>query len=99
MGSEDVSRALGALADDDVRGRVADGDAGALGDLALSDEERDLVRGAAEDYPEVEAFFTLREQALPGGYVSWATVKASPTALTQQAPKFAKALNYVGPQG
>ena len=47
-------RALRAI-DEDVRQEVAAGDLSAAGDFDLTDEEASLLRGAADDYPEVAA--------------------------------------------
>ena len=56
MSAEDLAQGLRAIDEEDVRQRVAAGDVGAAGDLALTDEEAGLLRGAAEDYPEVAGF-------------------------------------------
>jgi hypothetical protein len=56
MSTEDVRRALEAIDDAEVRGRVAGGDLSDLGDLSLDEAETALVRGAAGDYPEVAGF-------------------------------------------
>jgi len=42
--------------DDDVRRRIESGDLTDLGDLDLDESEREMVNGAALDYPEVVGF-------------------------------------------
>jgi len=64
MAREDVGNALKAMDDDKVREQIAGGGLEGL-DFDLTDDERDLVIGAAEDYPEVTGFGTLPWQA-PG---------------------------------
>ena len=39
-----------------MRQKVAAGDLAAAGELDLTDEEAGLLRGAADDYPEVAGF-------------------------------------------
>ena len=56
MSAEDLARGLRAIDDEDVRQKVAAGDLSAAGDLELTDEEAGLLRGAADDYPEVAGF-------------------------------------------
>jgi len=57
MSAEDLARGLRAIDEEDVRRKVAAGDLSAAGDLELTDEEAGLLRGAADDYPEVAGFF------------------------------------------
>lgn len=56
MSREDLVKGLRAIDDDEVRRRVASGDVAAAGALELTGEEAALLRGAAEDYPEVSGF-------------------------------------------
>lgn len=56
MSAEDLAQGLRAIDEDDVRQKVAAGDLSAAGDLDLTDEEASLLRGAADDYPEVAGF-------------------------------------------
>ncbi len=56
MGRGDVRRALQAMDDEGVRQRLAAGDFSAVPGLALDEHEKDLVRGAAAEYPEVAGF-------------------------------------------
>jgi hypothetical protein len=57
MSAEELARGLTAIeGDEDVRGRVAAGELAAAGDLDLTDEEKSLLQGAADDYPEVAGF-------------------------------------------
>ena len=56
MGKDDVRKALEAMDDEDVRARLAGGDFSDVSDLDLADNERDMVQGAAADYPEVAGF-------------------------------------------
>ncbi len=56
MSAEDLAQGLRAIDDEDVRQKVAAGDLSAAGDLDLTDEEAGLLRGAADDYPEVAGF-------------------------------------------
>ena len=75
MARQDVGQGLEALGDDEVRSQVTAGDFSGLPDLDLTDEERELLVGAAEDYPEVagfalNAYLKLKGQkqgALPSG--------------------------------
>ena len=57
MSAEDLARGLRAIDEEDVRQKVAAGDLSAAGDLELNDEEAGLLKGAADDYPEVAGFF------------------------------------------
>jgi hypothetical protein len=57
MSAEDLARGLRAIDEEDVRQKVAAGDLSAAGDLELTDEEAGLLKGAADDYPEVAGFF------------------------------------------
>ncbi len=57
MSAEELVKGLKLIdADDGLRERVAAGDRDAVGDLDLTDEERSLLTGAAEDFPEVAGF-------------------------------------------
>jgi len=56
VGKTDVKQALLAMDDEDVRSRIADGDLSDLDQLDLSPEEREMVKNAATDYPEVAGF-------------------------------------------
>jgi hypothetical protein len=56
MAAEDLSRAIEALEDEEVRDRVAGGDLADFAELELTDEEIALVEGAASEYPEVVGF-------------------------------------------
>ena len=57
MSAEDLARGCGQSTRRSVRQKVAAGDLAAAGDLDLTDEEAGLLRGAADDYPEVAGFF------------------------------------------
>ncbi len=56
MSAEDLAQGLRAIDEEDVRQKVAAGDLSAAGDLDLTNEEAGLLRGAADDYPEVAGF-------------------------------------------
>jgi len=56
MSAEDLAQGLRAIDQEDVRHKVAAGDLAAAGDLDLTEEEAGLLRGAADDYPEVAGF-------------------------------------------
>jgi hypothetical protein len=56
MAAEDVGKGLEAMGDDAIREQVAGGDLSGLTDLELTDEEQEMLVGAAADYPEVEGF-------------------------------------------
>ena len=56
MAKEDVGKALEAMEDEDVRSGIAGGDFSGVSELSLTDEEKELLTGAAEDYPEVAGF-------------------------------------------
>jgi len=56
MARENVGNALSQMADPEIRDRVAAGDVAALGYLEFNEAERDVVIGAAKDYPEVSGF-------------------------------------------
>jgi hypothetical protein len=71
MTKEALIEGLRAIDDDDVRKRVAAGDIAAAGTLDLTDEETGLLRGAAEDYPEVagfafDAYLTIKMTGVEG---------------------------------
>lgn len=53
MAAEDVGRALETMQDEAIRSRLAGGDFSAVEGLSLTEEERTLVREAADDYPDV----------------------------------------------
>ena len=55
MAAEDVGKALEAIGDEALRQQVAQGDISGLPDLDLNEEERDLLIGAAADFPETES--------------------------------------------
>ncbi len=72
MSAEDLAQGLRAIDDEDVRQKVAAGDLSAAGDLDLTDEEAGLLRGAADDYPEVagfmfDAFVKIENPGVAGG--------------------------------
>jgi hypothetical protein len=56
MGRDDVRRALQAMDDEDVRARLASGDFADVAGFDFTEHERELVQGAAADYPEVAGF-------------------------------------------
>jgi hypothetical protein len=56
MSADDLAQGLRAIDEEDVRQKVAAGDLSAAGGLDLTDEEAGLLRGAADDYPEVAGF-------------------------------------------
>ena len=56
MGRQDVRQALVAMEDDEVRGRLAAGDFGAVEGIELSADEQLSVQDAASDMPEVSGF-------------------------------------------
>jgi hypothetical protein len=56
MESEQLRRALEAMADHELRVQLADGNFDALGEIPLSDEERILLTAVAKNDPEVVAF-------------------------------------------
>ena len=56
MGKQDVRQALVAMQDDEVRGHLLSGDFSDLDELTLTEHERQLVQGAASDYPDVAGF-------------------------------------------
>jgi hypothetical protein len=57
MGRQDVGKALEALQDDAIRAQVTAGDLSSLESRTrLTEDERKLVKAAAEDYPEVQPF-------------------------------------------
>lgn len=90
MSAQDLAKGLVALDDDEVRQKVAAGELPAAGALDLTEEEQGLLRGAAEDYPEVAGFafdayfkidgltdsvsFAFGKTATPGGTHPEATV-------------------------
>jgi hypothetical protein len=56
MARENVGKALTQLADPEIREKVAGGDVAALGYLEFNEAEREVIIGAAKDYPEVSGF-------------------------------------------
>lgn len=56
MSVDDLVEGLRAIENADVRASVAAGDVSAAGKLELNDEERQLLIGAAEDFPQVLGF-------------------------------------------
>jgi hypothetical protein len=56
MSEQDLAQGLAALADDEVRVKVAAGDLAAAGELELTDEEQELLVAAASDEAEVVGF-------------------------------------------
>jgi hypothetical protein len=87
MGKDDVRRALEAMGDDGVRGRLATGDFSAVDGLDLSDHERQLVQDAAADYPEVAGF----DVNILGGWVEKEGIK---TEFSESNPAFQNAALY-----
>ena len=63
MTVEAVAQALEAMADDEVRERLAAGDDAEISGFELTGDERDMVIAAAADYPEVEGFQFRRKSA------------------------------------
>jgi len=57
MSREDVQGALEAMDDGEVRERLAAGDFSDVAGSALDEHEKELVRGAAADYPDVSGFY------------------------------------------
>jgi hypothetical protein len=96
MSAEDLVKGLKLIeADDDLRERVGAGDLTGLGDLDLSDEERFLLTGAADDFSEVagfafDALFRV-DGAFPGGD---GTAKWSPGL--QQVHDYLSAKGFTG---
>ena len=56
MGKQDVTKALEAMGDDAVRANLAKGDFSDVPELELTAPEREIVRDAAGDYPDVAGF-------------------------------------------
>ena len=56
MSEQDLAQALTALEADEIRAAVAAGDLSAVGELELTDEERELLVAAASGEPEVVGF-------------------------------------------
>jgi hypothetical protein len=77
MSVDDVAASLIAMQDEGVRTRVRGGDLGAVGEREFTDEESQLVRAAAEDIPEVEAF-----SMSSGGAPAMRYVVANQTSMT-----------------
>jgi len=75
MSAEALATGLQALADDEVRAAVADGDVSAAGQLDLTDEERLLLVGAAEDAPEVAGFDYFVKKHI--GNIKYEDIKAA----------------------
>ena len=69
MAVDDVAQALIALNDESVRQRARDGDLSALGDLTLTDEERQLITDALAE-PEVAGHDFYARQMPAYEYVS-----------------------------
>jgi len=87
MSAEDLAQGLRAIDDEDVRHKVAAGDLSAAGDLDLTDEEAGLLRGAADDYPEVAGFFF--------DVFAKFDVAAGEKPLESMSPAYGNALQYV----
>jgi hypothetical protein len=85
MSAEDLAQGLRAIDDEDVRQKVAAGDLSAAGDLDLTDEEAGLLRGAADDYPEVAGFF----------FDVFAKFDVGEKPLESVSPAYGQALQYV----
>ena len=90
MSAEDLAQGLRAIDEEDVRQKVAAGDLSAAGDLDLTDEEAGLLRGAADDYPEVAGFF-FDVFFKPVGFEAAAGEKP----LESLSPAYGQALQYV----
>lgn len=56
MTAQDLTAGMKAIDDPEIREKVAAGDLSAAGNLDLTDEESSLLRGAADDYPDVAGF-------------------------------------------
>jgi len=56
MGATDVGRAIDAMVDDAVRRRLGERDFLAVEGITLNEEEKNLVQGAALDYPDAVGF-------------------------------------------
>ncbi len=101
MGREDVARALVAMNDDEVRAALGGGDFSTVTELDLTDQEKEMVQGAAEDWPEVSGF-TIASSPTAGGGGDRPPSRPSfsPFTLTNQpdaaSPKLFQALNYCG---
>lgn len=92
MSAEALATGLQTLEDDDVRAAVAAGDVSAAGDLDLTDEERALLVGAAEDAPEVSGFdYFVRKHI---GNVKYEDLKAQGYPV-----KWENALTYLDQKG
>ena len=76
MARENVGIALNAMADPAICEQVAAGDLSGLGDLELNEKERDVLIGAANDYPDVSGFSfnfaTLNFAAAPPAQLNFA---------------------------
>ena len=70
MAREDVGKALKAMDDDKLREQIAGGGLAGLEGLNLSDDEKEMVIGAAEDYPEVSGFGVMPWQASSSAKIS-----------------------------
>ncbi len=95
MSAQDLAKGLRTLDDESVREKVAAGDLAAAGSLDLTEEEEGLLRGAADDYPEVagfafDSFLTLNFTKDGSGKYS-----PAPTA----GPGYNAALDYTWTKG
>ena len=96
MSKDETERALKALDDDGVRAKAAAGDSAALEGFELSDAERDLVAGAAADWPEVAGFAF---EGYLGASFSWTPGRGDHDLKPEDlSDKMRLAVEYVRPQ-
>lgn len=76
MSRESMGIALNKMRDSEICEQVASGDLSGLGDLEFTDVEREVLIGAAEDYPDVGGFgfdFSFNFSAPPPKTVDFTT--------------------------
>ena len=56
MSKQDVLKALETMDEEALRAQLAESDFSVLGDTELTDDEGELVRAAAEGFPETQGF-------------------------------------------
>ena len=92
MAKQDVGKALEAMGDDAVRAKMANGDFSDVPELDLSAEEREILRDAAGDYPDVAGFAVDTFMGATGG--GGGAGKVSFDTVNAQFPKFGLAVNW-----
>jgi hypothetical protein len=92
MSADSLATGVRALEDSDVRAAVAAGDVGAAGALELTDEERGLLIGAAEELPEVAGFDFFVHKHI-------ANIKYEDTSALGDPVKWNNALTYLEQKG